>query len=486
MIKREGDPVLQFGLFVNGQWVKAEENRIFDVLNPATGDVVGRVADASPEDVKKAIDAAAQAFPGWSSRTANERADILRRTYELMLSRQDELAEVMTREQGKPIGEARGEVAYGAEFLLWYAEEAKRIYGETIPASHPGKRLFAVRQPVGVVAAITPWNFPAAMITRKIAPALAAGCTVIVKPAEQTPLTACLLMEIFREAGLPDGAVNLVTGSNPRVIGDVLLGDSRVRKVTFTGSTEVGKEIMRKAADTVKRISLELGGQAPLIVFEDADLELTAEQALASKFRNAGQTCICTNRIYVQESVLDDFVGLFTDKVKKLRVGNGLERGTDIGPLIDAQAVAKVETHIADAVAKGARCVLGGRKLDELGPHFFEPTVLVGVTPDMKVEQEETFGPVAPIRPFRDEREAISMANGTRYGLAAYVYTRDLARAIRVSEALEFGIVGINDGIPSTPQAPFGGMKESGIGREGGRQGIEEFLETKYISVGGI
>ncbi|MBN2908013.1 NAD-dependent succinate-semialdehyde dehydrogenase [Polycladomyces sp. WAk] len=475
--------MLQYQLYINGEWVSSGNGRTFAVTNPATGEMVGEVADATAEDVRRAVEAAHRAFPDWSARTAWDRAAYLRKVYELIMAHQDELAELMTTEQGKPLPEAKGEVQYAANFFEWYAEEAKRIYGDTIPATHPDKRIFVLRQPVGVVAAITPWNFPAAMITRKIAPALAAGCTVIVKPAEQTPLTALRLAELCREAGIPAGVVNVVTGTDPRTIGEILLRDERVRKVTFTGSTEVGKLIMRQAADTVKKVSLELGGHAPFLVFEDADLEKAAREVLISKFRNAGQTCVCTNRIYVHEKISDAFAGILAEQVKQLRMGNGMEAGVDIGPLIDGQAAEKAERHVRDAVEKGARILTGGRRRSEGDVHFFEPTVLVGVTDEMLVQREETFGPVAPIAVFRDEEEAIRRANDTPYGLAAYLYTRDLARAIRVSERLEYGIVGINDGLPSTVQAPFGGMKESGIGREGGKYGLEEFLETKYVSV---
>jgi succinate-semialdehyde dehydrogenase/glutarate-semialdehyde dehydrogenase len=475
--------MLQYQLYINGEWIPSGNGRTFSVTNPATGEVVGEVADATTEDVQRAVEAAHRAFPDWAARTAWDRATYLRRAYELIMAHQDELAELMTSEQGKPLPEAKGEVQYAAGFFEWYAEEAKRIYGDTIPATHPDKRILVLRQPVGVVAAITPWNFPAAMITRKIAPALAAGCTVIVKPAEQTPLTALRLAELFQEAGIPAGVVNVVTGTDPRTIGEILLRDERVRKVTFTGSTEVGKLIMRQAADTVKKVSLELGGHAPFIVFEDADLEKAAREVLTSKFRNAGQTCVCTNRIYVHETIADAFAEILVKQVEQLRMGNGMEAGVDIGPLIDGQAAEKAERHVRDAVEKGARVLTGGHRRSEGDVHFFEPTVLVGVTDEMLVQREETFGPVAPIAVFRDEDEAIRRANDTPYGLAAYLYTRNLARAIRVSERLEYGIVGINDGLPSTVQAPFGGMKESGIGREGGKYGMEEFLETKYVSV---
>jgi succinate-semialdehyde dehydrogenase/glutarate-semialdehyde dehydrogenase len=465
---------------------ESENGASYEVTNPATGEVVGTAADATANDVKKAIDAAHRAYPGWAALTARERGDILYKAYQLMRENEEELARCMTLEQGKPLPEALGEVRYAADFVLWYAEEGKRIYGETIPASAPNKRIWVLKQPVGVVAAITPWNFPAAMITRKVAPALAAGCTAVVKPAEQTPLTACMLAEIFAEAGLPEGVFNLVTGKNPQMIGDVLLEDSRVRKLTFTGSTEVGKILMKKAADTVKKVSLELGGHAPFIVFADADLTAAAREVIASKFRNAGQTCVCTNRIYVHRSIQEPFAEEMVRQVQQLKVGNGLQEGVHIGPLIDENALKKVERHVEDALKKGARLITGGKRFTAPGAeggYFYEPTVLLGTTAEMLVEQEETFGPVAPIQAFDTEEEVVEKANATHYGLAAYLYTKDLSRAIRVSEKLEYGIVGINDGIPSTAQAPFGGFKESGLGREGGRYGIEEFLETKYVSV---
>ncbi|SFG03915.1 succinate semialdehyde dehydrogenase [Planifilum fulgidum] len=477
----------KYGLYIDGKWTPSGSRETFDVLDPATREVVGAAAEATPEDVKRAVDAAHRAFPGWASRPAKERSAILHNWYRLMLDHLDELAEGMTREQGKPLREARGEVQYAADFVQWYGEEAKRVYGETIPASFTDKRIWVLRQPVGVVAAITPWNFPAAMITRKIAPALAAGCTVVIKPAEQTPLTACRLVELMEEAGFPPGVVNLVTGSRPEPIGDALLQDPRVRKLTFTGSTEVGKILMKKAADTVKRVSLELGGHAPFLVFEDADLEAAAAEVAASKFRNAGQTCVCTNRIYVHESVAEAFTEALVRRVEAMKVGYGLEEGVDIGPLIDEQAVLKSERHVRDAVEKGARIAIGGSRCRLSGKlekgTFFQPTVLVQVTDEMLVQREETFGPVAPVQTFRTEEEAIARANNTSYGLAAYLFTRDLSRAVRVMERLEYGIVGVNDGLPSVAQAPFGGFKESGIGREGGRHGMEEFLEAKYVSV---
>ncbi len=472
----------RYPLFINGHWVETKKS--FPVTNPATGERVGEVGDASAEDVLSAISSAKKAFPLWAERTAQERSEILRKVYELMLTYQEELAVLITQEQGKPLAEARGEVQYAADFILWYSEEGKRVYGETIPASSRQKRLWVLHQPVGVVAAITPWNFPAAMITRKIAPALAAGCTVVIKPSEETPLTAYRLMELFSEAGIPEGVVNLVTGSNPEEIGRILLQDPRIRKVTFTGSTAVGKKIMVQAAQTVKKVSLELGGHAPFMIFADADLRKAAREVAASKFRNAGQTCVCTNRILVHESIATPFAEELAAITQSFKVGNGMEEGVMIGPLINREAANKVAHHVQDAVTKGATIITGGVRHSEGEVHFFEPTVLTGVTDEMLVLQEETFGPVAPIQTFSTEEEALELANNTPYGLAAYLYTKDLSRAIRVSEGLEYGIVGVNDGLPSAAQAPFGGWKESGLGREGGRAGLEEFLETKYISVG--
>ncbi|PTX53701.1 succinate semialdehyde dehydrogenase [Melghirimyces profundicolus] len=477
--------MMRYRLYIDGAWQEASTGTYFDVTNPADGLVVGQAADGGKEDVTKAVDAASKAFPGWSRKTARERGELLARVYDGMMNRKEEMARLMTLEQGKPLAEARGEVQYAADFFQWYAEEAKRIYGETIPANSPDKRIWVQHQPVGVAAAITPWNFPAAMITRKAAPALAAGCTMVAKPAEQTPLTAALLAEIMEEAGIPAGVFNLVTGTRAAEIGDALLEDERVRKLTFTGSTEVGKTLMKKAADTVKRISLELGGHAPYLVFEDADLEKAAKEVLASKFRNAGQTCVCTNRVYVHRSIKEEFADLLARYTGEMKVGPGLEEGVQIGPLIDQAALEKVERHVRDAEAKGARVMVGGRAVPAEGSGcFFEPTVLLDTTEEMLVEQEETFGPVLPVHVFDTEEEALTLANNTRFGLAAYLYTRDLSRAVRISESLEYGIVGVNDGMPSTVQTPFGGVKESGLGREGGRYGIEEYLETKYISIG--
>ncbi len=476
-------------LLIGGEWVEAGSKATFDVTNPATGEVLAKVADAGRAEARQAIHAAARAFPEWSTATARTRADALMKACQLMLDRKEELARLMTSEQGKPLAEARGEVVYGAGFLEWYAGEAVRVYGETIPASVKTKRLVVLRQPVGVVAAITPWNFPSAMITRKIGPALAAGCTVVVKPAEQTPLSALALGKIFQEAGFPAGVVNIVTSRDPREVGGELLSNPAVRKVTFTGSTEVGKLLMRQAADQVKKVSLELGGHAPFIVFDDADLDAAADGAVATKFRNMGQTCVCANRLYVHRSVVEAFTRKFTERVAGLKMGNGLEDGVHVGPLIDEQGFKKVEAHVADAVAQGAAVVVGGKARREgafAKGYFYEPTILTGIKDSMRIMKEETFGPVAPIEPFDTEDEVIRKANDTPFGLAAYFFSRDVGRVWRVAERLEYGIVGANDGLPSVPQAPFGGWKESGIGREGGREGMDPFLETKYISMGGI
>ncbi|HEX6971337.1 MAG TPA: NAD-dependent succinate-semialdehyde dehydrogenase, partial [Limnochordia bacterium] len=440
-----------------------------------------------PDDAAAAVAAAKRAFREWSARSAHERAALLRKAAERMIAAADELARIACAEMGKPVREAAGEVRYAAGFLEWYAEEAKRVYGETIPAAATQKRHLVLRQPVGVVAAITPWNFPLAMVTRKLGPALAAGCTVVLKPAEQSPLSAVRLCELFAEVGIPPGTVNLITSSQPAPIGEALLFHPDVQKVTFTGSTEVGKVLLRQAADQVKRVSMELGGHAPFIIFADADLDQAVQGVIASKFRNAGQTCICANRIYVEAPVREAFAERLVAKVKALRVGPGSDPATEIGPLVDRSALEKVERHVADALAHGARLLTGGRRLSD-GPlaagNFYEPTVLDGVTPEMLVCREETFGPVAPLISFRTEEEVLAAANATRYGLAAYFYTRDLSRAVRMMEGLEYGVIGCNDGLPSVPYAPFGGFKESGIGREGGRHGIEAFLEVKYVSIG--
>ncbi|GIP40051.1 NAD-dependent succinate-semialdehyde dehydrogenase [Paenibacillus sp. J31TS4] len=480
-----GEPITK-GIYIGGEWKEAVRGGTIDVFNPATLEKLATVPDAGDDEAAQAVDAASSALPAWREASAYERAALLMRWYEQIMLHQEEIARTMTMEQGKPLPEARTEVAYAASFIQWYAEEAKRVYGEIIPATTAGKRLFVIRQAVGVVGAITPWNFPAAMITRKAGPALAAGCTIVVKPAEQTPLTALLLAEMAEKAGIPAGVLNVITGDAKTIAGR-LMADGRVRKVTFTGSTEVGKEIMRGAADTMKKISLELGGHAPVIVFDDADLELAAEQTAISKFRNAGQTCVCANRIYVHESVHDAFERRLADKIAGLRVGYGLDEGVAIGPLIDESGLDKVKRQVEEAVARGAKAVVGGRTAEPEGSRrgfFYEPTLLTGVTPDMQIMREETFGPVAPLIPFRTDEEAVRMANDSVYGLAAYLFTTNVNRAVRAAEGLEYGIVGVNDGAPSTAQAPFGGFKESGLGREGGRQGIEEYLETKYISLG--
>ncbi len=473
-------------LLIDGAWSPAADGSTIDVRDPATDAVIATVPSATRADVKRAIDAAAAALPAWRAAPAAERSAALRRLFDLMIRDEDRLGRLMTAEQGKPVPEARGEIRYAAGFLEWSAEEAKRVYGETIPASTVGKRILVLRQPVGVAAAITPWNFPSSMITRKVGPALAAGCTIVVKPARQTPLSALALGALGQEAGLPPGVLNIVTGDSA-MIADTILEDDRVRKVSFTGSTEVGKHLMVLAARHVTNISLELGGHAPFIVFDDADLEAAVAGVIASKFRNGGQTCICANRIYVQEGIRAEFVARLAAAVDALRVGPGTEEGVDIGPMIDDRAVEKVEAHIADAIGRGAAVITGGRRLrlgDGLADRFYAPTVLDGVGPEMLVSREETFGPVAPVIGFADEASAIAAANATPYGLAAYFYTRDASRLIRVAEALDYGIVGANDALPSTPQAPFGGMKESGLGREGGKWGVDEFLETKYVSVG--
>ena len=470
--------------FVNGGWVDAAGGATIPVTNPATGEKLGNVPAINAAGTEAAVAAAHAAFPAWAAKVAKERTTILRRWYDLIMANADDLAVLMTAEQGKPLAESRGEIAYAASFVEWFAEEAKRLYGDIIPGHQADKRILVLRQPVGVVAAITPWNFPAAMITRKVAPALAAGCTVICKPATQTPYSALALAELGQRAGLPAGAFNVVTGP-AREIGGVLTGDARVRKLSFTGSTEIGKLLMAQCSRTMKKVSLELGGNAPFIVFDDADLDAAVQGAIASKYRNTGQTCVCANRLLVQSGVYDAFAAKLVATVKKLRIGDGLAGETDQGPLIDANALAKVEEHVADALAKGAKIATGGHR-HALGGTFYEPTVLTGVTPAMMVAREETFGPVAPLFRFNTEQEAIQMANDTEFGLAAYMYTRDLARSWRVSEALEYGIVGLNTGIISTEVAPFGGIKESGTGREGSKYGILDYTELKYICVGGV
>ena len=476
--------LLRHQAYIDGAWVDADSAQTFDVLNPATKAKLGTVPLMGAAETKRAIDAADAALPAWRAKSAKERANILKKWFELVMAASDDLATIMTAEQGKPFAEAKGEVAYGASFIEWFSEEAKRLYGDTIPAPGSDKRIVVVKQPIGVVASITPWNFPIAMITRKCAPALAAGCTVVAKPAEDTPYSALALAELAERAGVPKGVFNVVTGS-PKDIGGEITSNPTVRKVSFTGSTQVGKLLMRQCADTVKKMSLELGGNAPFIVFDDADLDAAVAGVMASKYRNAGQTCVCANRIYVQDGVYDAFAEKMAVAVKALKVGDGFEDGVAQGPLINEAAIEKVERLVADAVAKGAKVVVGGAR-HELGGTFYTPTILTGVTNAMDCATQEIFGPVAPLYRFTSEADVISSANDTPYGLAAYFYARDIGRVWRVAEALDYGIVGINEGIISTEVAPFGGVKESGLGREGGAYGIEEFVEVKYMCMGGI
>ena len=483
-MKLQDSKLLRQACFVDGAWIAADDGGTIAVTNPATGATLGVIPNAGAAETRRAIEAAARAMPAWAARTAKERAVILRRWFDLMLANQDDLATLMTAEQGKPLAEAKGEIAYAASFIEWFAEEGKRLYGDVIPGHQADKRIIVLRQPVGVVAAITPWNFPSAMITRKAGPALAAGCSFVCKPATQTPFSALALAELADRAGVPKGVFNVITGSATRIGGE-MTANPTVRKLTFTGSTEIGKKLMAQCAGTMKKISMELGGNAPFIVFDDADLDAAVAGAIASKYRNTGQTCVCANRLLVQAGVYDAFTRKLTEAVAKLRIGDGLAGVTEQGPLIDVKALEKVEEHIADAVGKGAAIAAGGRR-HALGQTFFEPTVLVNVTRDMLVAREETFGPVAPLFRFETEAEAIAMANDTEFGLAAYLYTRDLARSWRVAEAIEYGIVGLNTGIISTEVAPFGGVKESGTGREGSKYGILDYTEMKYLCVGGI
>jgi len=478
------DPdLLRTRAFVGGKWIDAASGATHTIVNPATREPIGTVPDMSAADARRAIEAASQAFPAWAALTAKERAAILRRWYELLMANQEDLATLMTAEQGKPLAESKGEIAYGAAFIEWFAEEGKRLYGDVIPPHQADRRLLVLRQPVGVVAAITPWNFPLAMITRKAGPALAAGCTFVCRPASQTPYSALAAAALASRAGLPAGVLNVITGTDAAGLGAELTNNALVRKVTFTGSTEVGKKLMAQCAAGVKKITMELGGNAPFIVFDDADLDAAVAGAIASKYRNTGQTCICANRLLVHAPVYEAFSRKLVQAVAQLRVGDGLKGPTDQGPLIDAKALAKVEQHLSDAVAKGARVALGGRR-HALGGTFFEPTVVTEVTPAMLIAREETFGPIAPLFRFETETDAIRMANDTEFGLAAYFYTRDLARSWRVAEALEYGMVGLNTGIFSTEVAPFGGVKESGIGREGSRYGILDYTELKFLCVG--
>jgi len=479
------DPtLLKLKAFIDGKWIDADSGKTLDVHNPASGEKLGTVPDMGAAETRRAIAAAAAAMPAWAKKPAKERAAVLRKWFDLMMAHQDDLAMLMTAEQGKPLAEAKGEIAYAAAFLEWFGEEAKRVYGDVIPGHQTDKRIMVLRQPIGVVAAITPWNFPAAMIARKVAPALAAGCSFVCKPASQTPYSALAMAELAVRAGVPAGVLNILTG-DAAAIGGEMSSNPTVRKLTFTGSTSIGKKLMAQASSTLKKLSLELGGNAPFIVFEDADLDEAVQGAIASKYRNTGQTCVCANRLLVQDSVYGAFSEKLVAAVRKLRVGDGLKEVTDQGPLIDRKALAKIEEHIADALAKGAHVVLGGKR-HALGGTFYEPTVITGVTSQMLMAREETFGPVAPLFRFKTEAEAIQMANDTEFGLASYFYTRDLARSWRVSEALEYGIVGVNTGIISTEVAPFGGVKESGFGREGSKYGILDYTELKYVCVGGV
>ena len=469
-------------LYINGNWTGAQLEKMA-VNNPATGETIGTVPRAGVEETRLAIEAAHEAFPSWSALTAYERSAYLEKFHDLMVDSADEIARVLTLEMGKPLKEARGEVMYAASFIKWFAEEGKRVYGREIPSHRADTRMRVIKQPVGVVAAITPWNFPAAMITRKMGPALAAGCTMVIKPAKYTPFTAIKLIELAEKAGFPKGVVNLVTGSASEIARE-FMSNPKVKKVTFTGSTEIGKELIRLSADQVKKLSLELGGHAPIIVLDDADLDKAVRGAVASKFRNGGQTCICGNRIYVHEKVYDQFIDAFAEAIRRLKVGNGMDPSTDIGPIIDREGFEKIDAHVKDAISLGASCVVGGTGHVTNGAYFYQPTLLKDVRPGMRILREETFGPVAPVQKIASDEEAVRYANDTPYGLAAYVFTENYSRGIRLAEALDYGIIGWNDGLPSAAQAPFGGMKESGIGREGGIEGIDAFLEVKYISIG--
>ncbi|CZF80706.1 Succinate-semialdehyde dehydrogenase [NADP(+)] GabD [Grimontia celer] len=471
--------------FIGGDWVDSESGKTYPVFDPAYTNIIAHVPEMGESDTQAAIDAAQKAFGNWRTTTAKQRSEKLMNWFNLIMENQSDLAALITQESGKPLAESIGEVGYGASFIQWFAEEGKRTYGDVIPTTAIDRRLQTIKQPVGVCAAITPWNFPIAMITRKVAPALAAGCTIVVKPAEATPLSALALASLAQEAGIPDGVINVVTASHGAEVGKVLCNSADVRKLSFTGSTAVGKTLIKQCADTVKRVSMELGGNAPFIVFDDADIDAAVEGALASKFRNAGQTCVCANRILVQSGIYDAFAEKFANAVSNLKVGAGLEPRNQIGPLINRSALDKVESHIRDALVLGARRLTGGAS-HSLGGLFYQPTVLADVTPAMRIASEETFGPVAPLFRFEDEAQAIAMANDTEYGLAAYFYSRDIQRCLRVSEALEYGMVGVNEGVISNEVAPFGGVKASGLGREGSRQGIEEYLETKYVCFGGL
>jgi succinate-semialdehyde dehydrogenase/glutarate-semialdehyde dehydrogenase len=478
------DPtLLKTDALIGGEWVAGTSR--FDVDDPATGLKIADVANLGAAEAEAAVAAAARAWPAWRAKTAKERHAVLMKWFQGLMQHADDLARIMTAEQGKPLAEARGEVIYGASFVEWFAEEARRIYGETIPATDANKRFLVLKQPIGVCAAITPWNFPIAMITRKVAPALAAGCPVVIKPAEATPLSALACAELAMRAGMPAGVLNVLSADaqNSIAVGQVLCASDTVRHLSFTGSTEVGRILMKQCAPTVKKLSLELGGNAPFIVFDDADLDSAVEGAMISKYRNAGQTCVCANRLYAQDGIYDDFVARLAEKARAIKVGSGFEAGVNQGPLIDAQAVAKVESHVADAIAKGARLVVGGTRI---GERFYTPTVLADVTADMLCAREETFGPVAPVFRFKTEGEAVALANATEFGLASYFYSRDVGRVFRVAEALEYGMVGINTGLISTAEVPFGGVKQSGLGREGAHHGIDDYVEVKYLCLGDL
>ncbi|MCL6261787.1 NADP-dependent succinate-semialdehyde dehydrogenase [Craterilacuibacter sp. RT1T] len=484
MLNLKDPSLLKQQCYLNGEWLDADNGETIPVSNPATGEIIAQVPKMGRAEAERAVAAAADAFPLWKKKSAKERALLLRRWFDLMMANQDDLAAILTAEQGKPLAEAKGEIAYGASYIEWYAEEGKRIYGDTIPSTGADKRILVSKEPIGVTAAITPWNFPNAMITRKAAPALAAGCPMVVRPASQTPLSALAIAELAQRAGIPAGVFSVITGGSTD-IGAVLTGSDTVKKFSFTGSTEVGVKLIAQCAQTVKKVSMELGGNAPFIVFDDADLDAAVEGAMISKYRNAGQTCVCANRILVQDGVYDAFIAKFSAAVAQLKVGNGVEAGVTQGPMIDDKAVAKIEEHIADALAKGGRLLAGGKR-HALGHSFFEPTVIADVTPSMKVAREETFGPLAPVFRFHSEDEAIAMANDTEFGLASYFYARDIGRIFRVSEGLEYGMVAVNSGILSNEAAPFGGVKQSGLGREGSKYGIEDYLEIKYVLLGGI
>lgn len=485
MLQLQDQTLLRSAAYIDGRWAEDLATTRFPVSNPATGDILTEVANLTEVEARLAIDVAQQAFPAWRARTAKERADLLRKWFELIMANQEDLARIMTAEQGKPLAETRGEVAYGASFIEWFAEEGKRVYGDMIPPHAAGKRILVMKEPIGVVAAITPWNFPNAMITRKCAPALAAGCTFVIKPPSETPLSALALAELAHRAGIPPGVFNVVTSKQASRIGKEFTENPVVRKFSFTGSTEIGKLLMAQCAGTVKKVSLELGGNAPFIVFDDADVDAAVQGAMLSKYRNMGQTCVCANRLLIQDGIYDKFIERLSAQVAAMKVGNGVEEGVVQGPLINSAAVEKVERLLNDAVDKGASVAVGGKR-HPLGGTYFEPTVLGGVTENMAIANEEIFGPVATLFRFKDEAEAIRMANNTQYGLAAYFYTRDVGRVIRVAEGLEYGMVGVNEGIISTEVAPFGGVKESGIGREGSKYGIEDFVEIKYVLLGGI